>query len=49
MMTEAKQPSDKAMRFVIKWHSALGLDEFASRVLARAIDELLQDVGINND
>jgi hypothetical protein len=42
-MTEQKQPSEAAMKFVIKWHSALGLDEFAIRILARAIDELLSE------
>jgi hypothetical protein len=42
-MTEQKQPSETAMKFVIKWNSALGLDEFAIRILAGAIDELLSE------
>jgi len=35
------QPSEDAMRFVIKWHSALGLDPFGCQILGRAVDELL--------
>lgn len=39
MTQEAHQPSDAAMRFAVKWHSALGLDSFGVQILAKAYDE----------
>lgn len=37
------EPSEEAMRFVVKWSSALRLDEFGCNILAKAIDELLAE------
>ena len=35
--------SPEAMQFVVKWHQALGLDDFGCQILAKAIDELLEN------
>ena len=41
IMTQKISP--EAMQFVVKWHQALDLDDFGCQILAKAIDELLEN------